>query len=65
MGKWGLAYGIRQAGPVILAVLATLPAAAAAQDQQLTLQRVFASPSLSGAAPRLPKLSPDGRYATM
>lgn len=67
MGKRGMAYGIRRAGPVILAVLATLPLPAVAQEQQqqLTLERVFASPSLSGPAPRLPKLSPDGRYATM
>jgi len=28
----------------------------------LTIERVFASPSLDGPAPRLPKLSPDGRY---
>jgi dipeptidyl-peptidase-4 len=28
----------------------------------LTFERVFASPSLDGPAPRSPKLSPDGRY---
>jgi dipeptidyl-peptidase-4 len=28
----------------------------------LTIERVFASPSLDGPSPRLPKLSPDGRY---
>lgn len=61
------AYGIQWAGPVVLAALAALPVPAAAQEQpqQLTLERVFASPSLSGPSPRLPKLSPDGRYATM
>lgn len=32
---------------------------------QLTLERVFASPSLDGAAPRLVKLSPDGKLLTM
>jgi dipeptidyl-peptidase-4 len=32
------------------------------QDQQLTIARVFASPSLDGRTPRAPKLSPDGRY---
>jgi dipeptidyl-peptidase-4 len=52
--------------------LLTCPAIAAAQDevtqvtaqetQDLTLERVFASPSLDGPSPRLPKLSPDGRY---
>jgi len=31
-------------------------------QQKLTIERVFDSPSLSGAVPRLPKLSPDGRY---
>lgn len=67
MGKCGMGYAIRRAGPVILAALASLPTPAAAQQQSqaLTLERVFASPSLSGPTPRLPKLSPDGRYATM
>jgi len=32
------------------------------QHQTLTIARVFASPSLDGRTPRLPKLSPDGRY---
>jgi len=50
----------------------TLPAIAAAQEDArhvtettaptLAIDRVFASPSLDGPAPRLPKLSPDGRY---
>ncbi|MGZ3259493.1 MAG: S9 family peptidase, partial [Croceibacterium sp.] len=35
------------------------------QEQKLTIERVFASPSLDGQAPRLPKLSPDGRYLTV
>jgi len=33
--------------------------------QPLTFERVFASPSLSGAVPRGVKLSPDGRYLTL
>jgi len=33
--------------------------------QPLTLERLFASPSLSGPTPRLLRLSPDGRLATM
>jgi dipeptidyl-peptidase-4 len=37
----------------------TMPAR---QDHKLTIARVFASPSLDGRTPRLPKLSPDGRY---
>ena len=54
-----------------LALLA-FPTIAAAQEDAthvadkpaptLTIARVFASPSLDGPAPRLPKLSPDGRY---
>ena len=32
---------------------------------QLTFERVFASPSLDGPAPRKVKLSPDGRYLTL
>src|SRR3954466_3627289 len=34
-------------------------------QQLLTLERLFASPSLSGPTPRLLRLSPDGRLATM
>lgn len=30
-----------------------------------TIERIFASPPISGAAPRLLKLSPDGRYAAL
>jgi dipeptidyl-peptidase-4 len=37
----------------------------AAQAGDLTLERVFASPDLSGSAPRGVKLSPDGRYLTL
>ncbi|WP_240504534.1 S9 family peptidase [Tsuneonella mangrovi] len=37
----------------------------AAQTGQLTLERVFASPSLDGASPRGVKLSPDGRWLTL
>ena len=33
--------------------------------QTLTFERVFASPSLDGPAPRQVKLSPDGRYLTL
>ena len=48
-------------------------AAAAAQSttepaqamDQLTLERVFGSPSLNGSSPRGVKLSPDGKYLTM
>lgn len=36
-----------------------------AADQPLTIERVFASPSLSGSVPRGVKLSPDGRWLTL
>jgi dipeptidyl-peptidase-4 len=48
--------------PLAAALLATAPAKSA---EQLTLERIFASPSLSGPTPRQLKLSPDGRFATM
>ncbi|MGB7370309.1 DPP IV N-terminal domain-containing protein [Erythrobacter sp.] len=34
-------------------------------DNELTFERVFASPSLDGPAPRQAKFSPDGRYLTL
>jgi dipeptidyl-peptidase-4 len=34
-------------------------------QKQLTIDRIFASPELSGPSPRALKLSPDGRYATL
>jgi len=33
--------------------------------QKLTIERIFASPPIAGTTPRLLKLSPDGRYASM
>jgi dipeptidyl-peptidase-4 len=36
-----------------------------APQSKLTIDRIFASPSLSGPSPRSLKLSPDGRYATL
>ena len=41
------------------------PPAPAQAAQDLTLERLFASPSLTGSTPRLPKLSPDGRLVTL
>ncbi len=35
------------------------------EPQDLTFERVFASPSLNGPSPRQAKLSPDGRYLTL
>lgn len=34
-------------------------------QKQLTIERIFASPPISGPTPRLLKLSPDGRYASL
>ena len=54
-----------------IGLLAAIPAAAQTQTtetpapMELTLERVFASPSLNGAAPRGVKLSPDGRWLTL
>ena len=39
--------------------------AAKPEAASLTFERVFASPSLNGPAPRAVKLSPDGRYLTL
>ena len=44
---------------------ASLLAVTPALARDLTLERVFQSPSLQGAAPRMPKLSPDGKLATV
>ncbi|HEY6048847.1 MAG TPA: DPP IV N-terminal domain-containing protein, partial [Sphingomicrobium sp.] len=34
-------------------------------QKKLTIERIFASPPISGQTPRALKLSPDGRYATL
>jgi dipeptidyl-peptidase 4 len=47
---------------VILPFLLALAPPPGIIQKQLTIERVFDSPSLSGSVPRLPKLSPDGRY---
>lgn len=52
----------------VLLLIVGMPAVAAeAQDAQskLTLQRLFASPDLSGSAPRGMQLSPDGKWLTV
>lgn len=50
---------------LLLLCAALFAAAAPASAEDLTLERLFASPSLSGPTPRLLKLSPDGRLATL
>ncbi|HEV2594354.1 MAG TPA: DPP IV N-terminal domain-containing protein [Sphingomicrobium sp.] len=53
---------------ILVAALAPLFIAAAPPvgvlQKKLTIERIFASPPISGATPRLLKLSPDGRYAS-
>ena len=48
-----------------LAVVSAVAGATEPTPAPLTLERVFASPSLSGPTPRTLKLSPDGRTATL
>jgi dipeptidyl-peptidase-4 len=49
------------AAPMLALALLAAPASA----EQLTLDRIFASPSLDGPTPRKVALSPDGRLATL
>ena len=53
-----------KSGVAVGAVLALTPMAAHA-DEALTLERVFASPDLSGPQPRALKISPDGSLITL
>jgi len=54
-----------RAWAMVLAALVASPAMAEdPAPQKLTLERVFASPALGGAAPRALKLSPDGKLLT-
>jgi dipeptidyl-peptidase-4 len=50
-------------GKLILLTLALIAVPASASD--LTIERVFQSPALSGPIPRELKLSPDGRFVTV
>jgi dipeptidyl-peptidase-4 len=51
---------------VPVAATAQVPATVQAPvAQRLTLERVFASPALTGQVPRSPKLSPDGKLVTL
>ena len=58
---------------ILLATTAATPAfaqeggemSAPAETGDLSIERVFASPSLNGSSPRGVKLSPDGRYLTV
>ena len=46
-------------------IQAVAEAMAFAKSEDLPLDRLFASPDLSGPTPRKPKLSPDGRLVTL
>jgi dipeptidyl-peptidase-4 len=59
----GMRYLLLAALPLLIA--AAPPATPPVTPQPLTLDRIFAAPALSGPSPRSPKLSPDGRYATL
>ena len=48
-----------------LLLLAAAPPPPGVPQKKLTIERIFASPPISGKTPRLLKLSPDGRYATL
>src|SRR4051794_2962269 len=50
---------------LFLALLIAVAVAVPATARDLTLERLFQSPSLSGPVPRQPKLSPDGRLVTL
>jgi dipeptidyl-peptidase-4 len=56
-----LAVAVAAAAPLILA-LAPPPGV---PQKKLTIERIFASPPISGPTPRVLKLSPDGRYAAL
>ena len=60
-----LAASSAYAGPAAVSEPAAAAAPAAAVPSPLSIQRVFASPSLNGAVPRGVKLSPDGRWLTV
>jgi dipeptidyl-peptidase-4 len=49
---------------VVPFLLALAPPPGVSQ-KKLTIERIFASPPISGATPRALKLSPDGRYASL
>ncbi len=47
-----------------MALMSGVDIALAQKNTELTLERVFASPSINGPSPRAVKLSPDGKYLT-
>ena len=62
----GVAGAILAGAPLLSQTQNQVPAAAnAVAPQKLTLERVFASPGLTGPAPRALKISPDGTLVTL
>lgn len=51
--------------PTAVAAQEKSPAKAAAASRELTLERLYASPDLSGVQPRALKISPDGKLVTL
>jgi dipeptidyl-peptidase 4 len=61
-----LRHAVLLAGIAAILIPATVSAQApASPPSRLTLERVFASPSLTGQVPRAAKLSPDGKLVTL
>lgn len=58
-------HALLLAGIAAIAIPAALFAKAPTAHPRLTLERVFASPSLTGQVPRDAKLSPDGKLVTL
>ncbi len=56
---------MRHAALLLTLFALALPVSASAETPALDFERVFASPSLDGPAPRAVKLSPDGRWVTL
>lgn len=50
---------------LLLALMILAASTTTSVARELTLERLFQSPALAGPAPRLPKLSPDGRLVTL
>lgn len=53
------------AAAVVAPLLIALSPPGGVPQKKLTIERIFASPPISGQTPRLLKLSPDGRYAAL
>lgn len=56
------AFTLAMSPAVALAQEKTVSDSQPASSSGLTFERVYASPALNGSVPRLPKLSPDGRF---